>query len=276
MIQILGASIAVPASVAAASQFTGISEPSLEIRAFPEHTSIQRITMPVYGPAKLHGATIFVNSYGPGSEMCELMTLLSGHRLKSIDQIRFDDRPVEIDLIPGRAAISRSHGETVSFESILGQKPGQRFFFDTVQHAHRVDLLGNAVTFSYNHLIGKSLTYLRLKYDENIYPTGIPHISYLVHGKDDIFDPRSGACGYSDNAALCMADLLRSLFGTTTRTPYGGICMDSLCDTAARCAPLPLMKYSPNMSPLDILQLLATAGNMDVRYEDEQWLFSNA
>ena len=37
---------------------------------------------------------------------------------------------------------------------------------------------------------------------------GIPEISFVVQGKNDIFDPRSGASGYSNNAALVIADYL--------------------------------------------------------------------
>ena len=41
-----------------------------------------------------------------------------------------------------------------------------------------------------------------------IFANGIPQISFIVSGKKDIYDPRSGTYGYTTNAALCIADYL--------------------------------------------------------------------
>lgn len=50
--------------------------------------------------------------------------------------------------------------------------------------------------------------YLRLKYNNDVYPNGIPAISFKVRGKNDIYDPRDGQFKYTNNAALCTADYL--------------------------------------------------------------------
>jgi hypothetical protein len=62
---------------------------------------------------------------------------------------------------------------------------------------------------------GKTLVFLRLKYSSH-FQAGLPQISFLVYGKNDIYDPRLGAygatgtTGYTENAALCIADLLHT------------------------------------------------------------------
>jgi len=66
-------------------------------------------------------------------------------------------------------------------------------------------------------LLGKSAVFLRIQYNSTYYKGGIPQISFLVHGKNDILDPRTSPAtiGYTANAALCIADFLSipRLFG---------------------------------------------------------------
>lgn len=52
--------------------------------------------------------------------------------------------------------------------------------------------------------------YVRLEYDQEIFgSTGVPNISALVRGKK-VYDPRTATTVWSNNAALCVADYLRS------------------------------------------------------------------
>jgi len=73
---------------------------------------------------------------------------------------------------------------------------------------------------NYCSLLGKTAVFLRLTYDEKYYQQGLPQISFRIHGKKDIYDPRSSSTGYSENAALCIADFLHnSTWGF--KAPYG-------------------------------------------------------
>ncbi len=75
--------------------------------------------------------------------------------------------------------------------------------------------------------LGHTLAYVQLGYDPNIFPSSIPIISFIIQGKNDIYDPRTGQTGWTDNAALCVADymalpVLRGGFGLSLGTdiPY--------------------------------------------------------
>lgn len=59
-------------------------------------------------------------------------------------------------------------------------------------------------------LVGKTAVHLRLKYDKDKFPQGLPQISFLLYGKNDIYDPRTSppSHGYTENAALAIADHL--------------------------------------------------------------------
>ena len=59
------------------------------------------------------------------------------------------------------------------------------------------------------HLLrGRTAVYLQLGYHPEYFANGLPSISFLVRGKNDIYDPRTGTKGYTENAALCIADFL--------------------------------------------------------------------
>ena len=57
---------------------------------------------------------------------------------------------------------------------------------------------------------GKTAVFLRLHYNDVYFSNGLPQISFLIYGKDDIYDPRPSppTYGYTENSALCTADFL--------------------------------------------------------------------
>lgn len=63
-------------------------------------------------------------------------------------------------------------------------------------------------------LQGMTAVFLRLHYDQTIFSGGLPQISFILYGKNDIYDPRLGSYGssgtraYTTNSALCVADFL--------------------------------------------------------------------
>lgn len=50
--------------------------------------------------------------------------------------------------------------------------------------------------------------YLRIRWNRDKWPTGIPNLSAVIKGKNDIYDPRTDTTGYSENPALCISDFL--------------------------------------------------------------------
>ncbi len=59
---------------------------------------------------------------------------------------------------------------------------------------------------------GRAMLYSVLRYDSTVYRSGLPNISAVVRGRR-VYDPRTGATGWSANAALCVADYITSDFG---------------------------------------------------------------
>jgi hypothetical protein len=133
-------------------------------------------------------------------------------------------------------------------------------------------------------LDGHCCSYLRLLYDASIFPLGIPTIKVDLIGKNDIYDPRTGTRGYSENPALCIADVmcntdygLQCDFNTEIDIPQL-IAAANICDEQ-----VPLAaggseaRYSCNgafttdQAPGDIIKQMLTACAGRTTYIDGKW-----
>lgn len=101
----------------------------------------------------------------------------------------------------------------------------------------------------YCSLQGKTAVFIRLTYANGpngkpYYESGIPQISFLVHGKNDIYDPRTATYGYTENPALCIADFLANTawgygaaYGDSADIPTTALAAAAdVCDTAVTLA----------------------------------------
>ena len=65
-----------------------------------------------------------------------------------------------------------------------------------------------------NHrLRGIAYLVVELDFDADIYPAGVPNVSAVIRGTDEVYDPRTGTTGYSANPALLMRWYLLHRFG---------------------------------------------------------------
>lgn len=81
--------------------------------------------------------------------------------------------------------------------------------------------------------IGRGLSYVRLsfKYSAERYPSGIPDVRFVIRGRRDIYDPRTGMTGYSANTALHILWFLRNRCGV----PDDEIVFASFANSASVC-----------------------------------------
>jgi len=55
---------------------------------------------------------------------------------------------------------------------------------------------------------GHTLVYIQMGYDSAYFPSYPTNLSFVVKGKNDILDPRTNTRGYTENPALCIADVM--------------------------------------------------------------------
>ncbi|MFQ5783617.1 MAG: phage tail protein [Alphaproteobacteria bacterium] len=158
----------------------------------------------IYGERMVSGPLVFAEVTGPGRRFLHLVIALAGHEVEAIGDVFLNDEAAGDLDAAGDVTTGRFAG-TVRIKKHLGAA-GQ---------LADADLVGEAPSWTDAHrLRGIAYLYVRLTFDRDVFPTGIPNVKALVRGRK-ILDPRNPANppAWSDNAALCLRDYLVSDFG---------------------------------------------------------------
>ena len=138
-----------------------------------------------------------------------------------------------------------------------------------------------------HRLLGRTSVFLRLHYNDVVFSGGLPQISFLVHGKKDILDPRSSPVtnAYTENAALCIADYLsnttwgfKAAFGTEIPTApliaAANICDETVPLAAGGTEPRYALngKFDLSLRRGDVLQNLLTSCAGRITYQGGQFV----
>jgi hypothetical protein len=186
----------------------------------------------VYGRARLSGPLIYAASYGAQKEWIQLVIPLADHSIESIDAVWIGETRVDAaEIAPdglvtgGRfAAIYRPQTLSEKKKAIAdGRDPfapvltGAIYIkrYTGTQTAADPDLVANSPDgwTAADKLAGISYLYVRMRFNVDWFPFGIPNISAEVSGKSTVLDPRTNTAGYSNNWALCILDYLKAEYG---------------------------------------------------------------
>ncbi|WP_313397153.1 phage tail tip fiber protein [Stutzerimonas nitrititolerans] len=142
-------------------------------------------------------------------EWLHLVYCLSEGSIESVEQILLND------------SLITSYGSHAGYEVIINP---------TTPNAY---LLANCPDWR-DSMIGTGLSFVRvsLKYSNEVYPSGIPDAKFVCRGRTDIYDPRTGNTGYSENPALIALWYLRTVLGV----PDDELVLESFIDSANICA----------------------------------------
>ena len=172
-------------------------KPQLALQA--RTVTVREPVMPrdmVYGRARKGGVIVFLNASGSKDQFLDLVIVLAAHRVRAIGAIYFEG---ELALNAAGVAQGRWVGK-VTVQKRLGA--ANQSAFPALKAALPDKWTEN------HRLRGCAAIHLRLTYDQDAFPGGIPNITVDLEGKDDIFDPRTETYGYSENPALCLADYM--------------------------------------------------------------------
>ncbi len=190
-----GASMLLSAAAQALMPTPGLGQMEMKARTVTVREPVMPREM-VYGRTRKGGVIVFLHSTGAKDKDLHLVIVLAAHRIKSIDAIYFEgEEAIDASGVAqgrwaGKVAVEKRLGteDQTAFAGLIAAAP------EHWSDAHR--------------LAGCAAIYLRLTYDADAFPGGIPNITVDLEGKADIFDPRTGTEGYTDNAALCVADYM--------------------------------------------------------------------
>lgn len=197
----------------------------------------------IYGSAPVSGVLVFADSTGDSNKYLHLVVCMAGHQCQAINDIIFNDEVVGgYDVASGMFTTGRYAGK-VRIRKHLG----------AVDQLPDADLNADSAKWAAKYRPLRGITYIavRLEYDRDVFPTGIPNIRANVDGKNTIWDVRTGNYGWYNNAALCQLDYILWL--------YGMRCTVDEIDTASWIA-------AANISDEDVALPASAGGGTQKRY----------
>ena len=166
----------------------------------------------IYGKTRVGGTIVYAESTGSTNDFLHMVIAITGHEINNVTKIFLNENEV-----PTTSSGNDSNGIARLVPTSGNQYEGKLRFkvhTGTDAQAADADLVSEISQWTTNHrLRGISYVYVRLNFDSDVYPNGVPNISFEVEGMK-VFDPRSSATAFSTNPALCIRDyLLNSDYG---------------------------------------------------------------
>ena len=172
----------------------------------------------IYGKMRVGGARIYDEATGDTNEYLHRIIAVAGHEITSFDRIYINDSYVDFDDIDEGGNVSTVTDADGSSSDRYDEHLRIKFHFgspdqtvDTfleTESAHWTDTC---------RLRNIAYMYIRMKYNADVYPDGIPEFTAVVKGKK-VYDPRTSTTAYSDNPALCLRDYLTAPYGVAEDT----------------------------------------------------------
>lgn len=150
----------------------------------------------IYGRTRVGGAVTY-KKVTAGHQWYHMVITLAGHTCEEIETVYFGEDEVPLD---GSGYATGKYSGHVLVQKSLGDETGQPFP-DLVTNS------GGEWTDAHRQT-GCTKVYIRILASNDLFPAGLPNITFVVKGRNDIYDPRSSLTGYSANPALCIANYL--------------------------------------------------------------------
>lgn len=169
----------------------------------------------VYGKVRAGGVARYAESSGTNDKYLHLIQIFAAHSCEAVEEIYFNDELAFIGttaqgkFVGKASAIIETGKQTTANAAIVADTPSNW----TDDHK----------------LLGQTYVYFKLEYNTEIFQ-GVPRITAVIKGKDDIVDVRTGSIGWTDNQALCILDYIQSDYGF--RSPDSEINMESFKEGA--------------------------------------------
>lgn len=176
----------------------------------------------IYGKAKVGGVRIYdatttkigedVYNTTPNKYLHKVLAF-AGHEIESFDEIYVNDELVTLDEFnyvssgsyEGYVFIKKHTGAP----TMVGDIPTWSADSDLVADTSTLDTGKWTVDHTLSNI---AYLYVRLQYNADVFPNGVPSISAVVKGKK-VYNPKTKTTVWSDNPALCLRDYISSSYG---------------------------------------------------------------
>ena len=222
----------------------------------------------IYGKMRVAGARIYDEATGVNNKSLHRILAVAGHEIESFDELYVNDELVTLD----------SGGNVTSPAKYIGKLRFKLHLGATDQTAD-TSLVSESVHWTAEHrLRGIAYMYVRMAFDADVFPNGIPEFTSVISGKK-VYDPRTSTTAWSDNPALCMRDYLVSDYGLSEEPANIDdtlvIAAANVCDQTDTIAGT--TRYTCNgaftlaTTPYDLINSLLTSMDGSMWYSQGKW-----
>ena len=153
---------------------------------------------PTYGEMRRSGGILYIGM-SSNNDFLHLVVEVAPHEIDSIGEIWLNDYSIPVDHLDGSGVVNTGRYDgLVRIKKHLG----------TDAQTADSDLVSEVSEWTTNHrLRGIAYIYIRLEWDEDKFPTGVPNVSAWIKGKK-VYDPRTTTTVFNPNVALVLNDYL--------------------------------------------------------------------
>jgi hypothetical protein len=167
----------------------------------------------IYGKVRVGGAIVYDESTGTNNKFLHRIIAVSGHEVESFDRLYINDSYVDVANIGANGNVSQVIDSDGSTSDRYDGKVRVNFHLGAFDQDADPDLVAESAKWTAQHrLRGIAYMYIRLQFDADVFPNGVPTFTAEVKGKK-VYNPSTGSTVWSDNPALCLRDYLTSSYG---------------------------------------------------------------
>tara|TARA_R110000822_G_scaffold227789_3_gene360418 strand:- start:1058 stop:3979 length:2922 start_codon:yes stop_codon:yes gene_type:complete len=175
----------------------------------------------VYGISKKSGGILFMD-VSQNNKYLHIVVQLASHEVNSIDEVYFADEELTL-ASDGTDANGITRYKVTSpskFATDSIYEDGQRttrikYHLGLDDQEADADLVAETSWTNEHNLKGIAYLYIKISYDSDVFPNGLPNVSAVIKGKK-VLDIRNNSTAFSSNPALCIYDYM-----TDTRIGLG-------------------------------------------------------
>ena len=156
----------------------------------------------IYGKVRVGGAIVYDEATGTNNKILHRVIAMAGHEVQSFDEVYINDEIATIDGNNNVTSPSQYNGKIKIY-----------FKLGAPDQDAELALVNESSKWTTSHrLRGIAYMYVRLVFDADAFPNGIPTFTAGIKGKK-VYDCRDYSTAWSDNPALCLRDYLTSKYG---------------------------------------------------------------
>ena len=153
----------------------------------------------IYGRTKAAGAIVFDATSGSSNKYLHRVLAFTGHEIEGFEEVWLNDYKLTLDS-NGEVTSATNDGGTTTTTRYNGYVRVNKHLGTDGQLADG-DLIGIGGWNSNCRLRGVAYLYVRLKFDAEVFPNGIPEIQAVVKGKK-VYDPRKDSTSNEYDSSL--------------------------------------------------------------------------